>query len=126
MQIGYSDYIPKNTKWFRFDDIEKITTLVKSSKVVISHAGIGSVLLSLKYNKPTIVVPRLKKFKEHTDDHQLEIVKELSEEKSIIPVYDIQDLESAIKLSRKFRPNLKPQQKIILKMIKDYIKSLEK
>ena len=126
IQIGYSDYTPKNCKWFRFVDPEDFVEFCKKSNIVITHAGIGSIIIPLKIKKPVIVVPRYKKFNEHTDDHQLQITKELEKEGKIITVYDINNLEKAYKKSKKWKPiHLKEKNKIS-NLIGDYIKKLEK
>ena len=44
-----------------------------SSDVVISHAGVGSILNILDFGKFPILIPRLSRFGEHIDDHQLQI-----------------------------------------------------
>ncbi|MEW5759475.1 MAG: PssD/Cps14F family polysaccharide biosynthesis glycosyltransferase [Candidatus Thermoplasmatota archaeon] len=99
-QIGSCNYVPKNFEFFRYAEQKRIEEYIKNSKLVITHGGIGSIILSLKYSKPTIVVPRYKKFGEHVDEHQTQITKAI--EKIIIPVYDIKLLEDAIKKSLNF------------------------
>lgn len=126
MQIGYSDYIPKNTKWFRFTGYSDMLKLLKNSSIVITHGGIGSVLLSLRLNRKTIVVPRLKKFFEHTNDHQLEIVKELTNQRKIIPVYDISKLHTAIKNAKSFKPNKSEKSNVILDMTSRFLSKLQR
>ena len=51
--------------------------LVKRSALVISHCGIGSLNLMLRYRKRVIFVPRVAAHKEFSDDHQLQIAAEL-------------------------------------------------
>ena len=51
--------------------------LVRRSALVISHCGIGSLNLMLKYRKRVIFVPRVAKHGEFSDDHQLQIAAEL-------------------------------------------------
>ncbi|USS41057.1 beta-1,4-galactosyltransferase [Thermococcus aggregans] len=96
MQIGSSSYIPKNARWFRYADYETMLEHFKNAKVIVTHAGAGTILDILMLGKKPIVVPRLKKFGEHIDDHQLEIVRALEERGLVIPVYDIQKLGEAI------------------------------
>ncbi|MFP3351026.1 glycosyltransferase [Pseudoalteromonas sp. SIMBA_153] len=52
-------------------------SLYKNCDIVFSHCGIGSIFNSLKYNTPTVIIPRLKKFDEFSDDHQLQIAEEI-------------------------------------------------
>lgn len=96
MQIGSSSYIPINAKWFRYSDYETMLEYFKNAKVIITHAGAGTILDILMLGKKPIVVPRLKKFGEHIDDHQLEIVRALEERGLVIPVYYIEKLGEAI------------------------------
>jgi len=111
IQIGHSDYIPKNCKWFRFVDPENFIKFCKESNIVITHGGIGSIVIPLKLEKPVIVVPRYKKFFEHTDDHQIEISKVMGKEGKVIPVYDIKDLEFAIEKTRKLKVKKREKKK---------------
>jgi len=92
MQIGRTNYRPKNTEYFDFVDYEKIRELNKNAKVVISHAGVGSIMTALEERAPLILVPRLKKYGEHNDDHQLEIAKMLKKQGLAEVVYDVEEL----------------------------------
>ncbi len=49
----------------------------READLIFSHCGIGSIFNSLKYNTPTIIIPRLEKFNEFSDDHQLQIANEI-------------------------------------------------
>lgn len=56
---------------------ERTEELYRTSDIIMSHCGIGSIFNSLKYNRPTILFTRLEKHGEFTDDHQLQIANEL-------------------------------------------------
>jgi len=122
MQIGHSTYIPKNAKWFRFAPYKEMKEMNKKARLVITHGGVGSILTALFYGKTVIAVPRMKKYDEHVDDHQLELVKQLSEEKKVIGVFDIDKLEEAIKTH--VRTRIKPKNKELVNTIKNYLDSL--
>lgn len=66
--------------------------------LIISHAGIGSISSCSFLNKKTLVVARLAEYKEHNNDHQLEILTQLEESPlpNIYPVRNISDLPEAI------------------------------
>lgn len=98
MQIGATDYKPKHAKYFDFvDEDEKLFDFLKRAKVVVAHAGAGTILTALRFNKPLIVVPRLKKFGEHVDDQQRELADALSNEGKVIAIYEIEKLEEALR-----------------------------
>ena len=99
MQIGESTCTPKNAKYFRYTSSDEIEHLYKASRIVICHAGVGSILTALKFNKLIIIVPRRKIFGEHIDDHQIEIANKLKGTCGIKVVYDLETLEDAIEKS---------------------------
>jgi UDP-N-acetylglucosamine transferase subunit ALG13 len=99
-QIGSTNYKPKNIKYFSFvEDEEKILELYKKSRIVITHAGAGTILTLLQNKKPLVVVPRLKEYNEHIDNHQLELTEVINNKGLATVVYDIEELEGALKLS---------------------------
>lgn len=123
IQIGYTGYKPKACKWFKFVSPEEFEQLCKKSSLIITHAGVGSIMTSLKFSKNIIVVPRLKKFNEHRDDHQLQITKELEKQKRILGVYDINELEYAIKKLKREKFKKKEQKPVmIIKMVNEKLK----
>lgn len=100
-QIGHSSYEPKNIDWFRFTAFKDLERIHKEAKIFITHGGAGSILNGLSNGKPVIAVPRLKKYDEHVNDHQLDLVKILEKKKKIIVVYDIKNLSKAIKSAKR-------------------------
>ncbi len=63
---------------------------------MITHAGVGSILITLMNGKRPIVVPRLARFREHVDDHQLELARRLSEIGVVRLVEDLDHLVRAV------------------------------
>ncbi len=55
----------------------EMNELISNSRLIISHGGQGSTRKLAKSNKRFIIVPRLSKYQEHIDDHQLEFVKSI-------------------------------------------------
>ena len=122
-QIGDSDYEPKNYEFFRFTSSEEIQELNKKCNLVISHAGAGSIMLALENKKPVVVVPRLKKYNEHVNDHQIELTNELEKQGRIIGVYDISELDNKIKKIRKIKKKKFPKSRIP-EIIENFIKTI--
>jgi len=126
MQVGSIKYRPKNAKYFNFVDDDEIMEYFKQARVIISHAGAGTLLNVLALKKPVIVVPRLKKFGEHIDDQQLDLARVLSKEGKVIVVHDIEELEEALKRVEKLRfTNLVKKDEKLINFLKEYIGSLE-
>ena len=97
-QYGCSDYIPKYIKEaYNFLNREQFYKIFESSDLIISHAGIGTTIDTIRYKKKMILIPRQAKFKEHFNDHQLEIAKEIENRyENILVLYDIKGIESTI------------------------------
>lgn len=126
-QIGYCTYTPKCIEYFRFTDFEKMDRFFDKANFLITHGGIGSLLLALKKNKKIIAVPRMKKYNEHTNDHQVQIVKELENQKRIVAVYDIDDLLYAIKKIKNTSFNYRPESDAtVITKIRDILAKWEK
>ncbi|NJE12861.1 PssD/Cps14F family polysaccharide biosynthesis glycosyltransferase [Thermococcus sp. LS2] len=80
IQLGHTPYKPKNAKYFAFlDEDEKIRELIRTSKVVITQ-GAMSLIEALNLGSLVIAFPRLKRFKEHINDHQLVFSKKLEKD----------------------------------------------
>lgn len=78
MQIGSSSYLPVSASHCRFMESHEIQKLINEADIVISHAGAGTIIQVLQLRKSLIVAPRIRKFNESGDDHQLQIATALS------------------------------------------------
>ncbi len=74
-QIGNSRYIPTNFESVRYLTPDKFREHVIQSSLIITHAGIGTILVALKHNKNILVYPRKAIYNEHRNDHQLHTAK---------------------------------------------------
>ena len=126
MQIGYTKYKPKNAEYFDFiESYKEIQELNRRARVVVCHGGAGAIITALEQGTRVIAVPRLKKYGEHTDDQQLDIVKAMAEEEKIIAVYDVEELENALKSVSEGSMKIEKDERLIT-FITDYLSSLEK
>ena len=122
VQAGYSaDYKSSNMKIFDLISKEEFDKLISECNVLITHGGVGAILTGLKYNKKVIAVPRLKKYKEHVNDHQIQIVKNFNEEGLIIGSF-VDDLENNFLKINKFNPKkFKSNKDNMLKLVQELI-----
>ncbi len=79
LQTGKSNYLPKNCKHKDFFDDVGFQKMLAWANIVVSHAGVGSILEVVEAKKKLILIPRMKKFREAVDDHQIEICKAFNE-----------------------------------------------
>ena len=126
-QIGYSDYKPQNYKYKDFVDRDQFKDIMSKSDIVITHGGTGAIITAVKQEKKVIAMPRLAKYGEHVDDHQIQIVKEFEDSGIIKAVYDIEDLEKAlISINSEHFKKYKSNTQTIIKDIEEYIESCGK
>ena len=122
VQAGYTKYESKNLEIFDFIDSESLEEYQKKADLIITHGGVGSITNSIKKNKKVIAIPRLKKYDEHVNDHQKDIVESFSNNGYIIGIQDVKDLEEAYKKSKDFKPKKYiPNNSKILKIVEDFI-----
>ena len=95
-QIAHSDYEPVNYEWHRFMDRDVFKRHQEEATLIISHGGTGALVGALKLGKKVIAVPRLAKYGEHIDDHQIQVSSALEQEGYLRVVIEMDELESAI------------------------------
>jgi UDP-N-acetylglucosamine--N-acetylmuramyl-(pentapeptide) pyrophosphoryl-undecaprenol N-acetylglucosamine transferase len=79
-----------------FMPFDELNARMREADVVVTHAGVGSVLCAREAGHVPVVVPRLHRFGEHVDDHQLELVAALAKDGHVVPVMEIAELPSAV------------------------------
>jgi len=122
VQAGCTKYESKNMEIFDLIDRDEFSKLIQDCDLLITHGGVGSILTGLKNNKKVIAVPRLSKYHEHINDHQLQIIDRFSESGFIIPLNNPEDLATALKKSEKFKPKkFVSNTEHFIKVIEDYI-----
>ena len=104
VQAGFTKY--KSDKMEIFDMIsnEELIKYVDEATLVITHGGVGSIIMALGKGKKVIAVPRLHEYGEHVNDHQRQIIKVFSEKKYLIGIENVNELENAIKNIAEFEP----------------------
>ena len=112
MQLGHSDFMPKHCDFEGLMSRDRLQSLIEKSEVVVCHGGFGSIRDALVLKKPVIAVPRIAELNEVQDNHQEIMVQELEKDGFIMAVYDVVNLESAIKNANSFVPKKLEQSKI--------------
>ncbi len=122
MQIGNTKYTPSYAEWFPFlEDEEEFMKIMKTAEVVVAHGGAGTLLSVLSFGKPVVVVPRLRRYGEHTDDQQIELAEALKASKGIAVVYDVEYLAENLKNARVVRGQLSGRGNVLKNFLRDYL-----
>ncbi|MEE9330715.1 MAG: glycosyltransferase [Methylophilaceae bacterium] len=91
-QIGDTSHVPENINYAPYLTPSEAEEMFQKSEVIVSHAGMGSVLNALKYKKPIIAMPRLASKGEHRNEHQLATAKWISDIDGITIAWDEDEL----------------------------------
>jgi UDP-N-acetylglucosamine transferase subunit ALG13 len=91
-QIGETDYQPSYITWSKFLAPQEFVEYTKSASLIIGHAGMGTILTALKFQKPIIVMPKLASLGEHRNEHQTATAKHLLEQGKVNVAFDEQEL----------------------------------
>jgi UDP-N-acetylglucosamine transferase subunit ALG13 len=124
VQAGYSitKYQSDNMEMFDLIDREEFNKLVSDCSLLITHGGVGSILTGLQKNKKVIAMPRLAKYKEHINDHQVQIVNEFSKKGYILAYNENDKLSDILEKAKKFKPEkYVSNTDNLIKIIKDFI-----
>ena len=96
VQHGASAVRPRNARCVEFMSFEGLLEHIRAARIVVTHAGTGSVLVSLANGKSPLVVPRRREFGEAIDDHQLDFGRALAPSGLITLVEEPEELSEAI------------------------------
>lgn len=122
VQAGYTKFESKDMTIYNQLPKEQLQELIKEADLIITHGGVGSIISSVTNGKKVIAVPRLQKYKEHVNDHQLDIINSFNESGYIIGIHGVEELKEALKKVPDFEPKEYVQNTgNIIKIIKDFI-----
>lgn len=124
-QTGNSDYQPKNYEYRRFFQKDDFEDHVKSCDLLITHSGVATIITGLRYEKKVIVVPRLCKFAEHVDDHQVQIAQSFSRQNLVFMCGEKDDLADLLRDVRHHSfSKYVSQRNLVVQTIREYLKTI--
>lgn len=124
IQTGTSKYIPicRHQKFCGQGHFEK---LMEACDILITHGGAGTMVDAVKRGKKVIAVPRLARYREHVDDHQLELVKRFHEMNLLRACLDVELLPEALSGIKSHKFDIFPSNtEIFLESLESFICSL--
>ncbi len=128
-QVFNSSYEARNLTLIDFVNPKEFESLFKKAELIISHAGMGSIISALSIGKPIIVMPRKASLGEHRNEHQLATAKKMGEIDGVYIVRNKEELKKNINFLLKNKNNREVfkfsnvASKELIDSIKEYIKS---
>jgi UDP-N-acetylglucosamine transferase subunit ALG13 len=103
-----------------FLSFDALSAAIRDARAVVTHAGVGSVMVSLANGKRPIVVPRRKAFAEAVDDHQLELARRFAQAGLVTLVEDPSSLAAALQADQSAAPTV-PRSTRLAAELREYI-----
>jgi UDP-N-acetylglucosamine transferase subunit ALG13 len=96
VQHGPSPIRPPGAICVDYLPYDELASAIRRARVVVTHAGVGSIMTALANGKRPVVVPRLRRFGEAVDDHQLQLGPRLHQAGLVLFVERPDDVRTAI------------------------------
>jgi len=89
-----------NYPYQAFVNHDEFDALIRKCDLFITHGGTGAIIGAVKKGKKVIAVPRLARYGEHVDDHQMQLLKQFDGMGIIEACYDCERLGEAISIAK--------------------------
>ncbi|GAB6099401.1 hypothetical protein JCM16358_12800 [Halanaerocella petrolearia] len=121
-QIGNTNFESDFIETKSFYTYEEMNTMYEEADLIITHGGTGSIIHGVEKEKKIIAVARLKKYNEHNDNHQKEIINKFKDAGYILEWEEDENLGNIIEKARRFTPNkYKSGKEKIIETIENFI-----
>jgi UDP-N-acetylglucosamine transferase subunit ALG13 len=91
-QIGEGGWQPRHIPFARFLQPPEFKERFQSARVIVSHAGMGTILTALHQGKPILVMPKRASLREHRNEHQLATARHMMEKAGVNVAFDETEL----------------------------------
>jgi len=95
-QIGNSDYKPVNFEYSESLSPSEFQLRFGNARLIVAHAGMGTILQCLDVSKPLIIMPRRSDMGEHRNDHQMATAEKFKRFNNVCVVEDQNQLWEAL------------------------------
>jgi len=102
-QTNGGTYMPRNIRCADCLSADEFDEMFRRARLIVSHAGMGTILTALAYRKPVVVMPRFAFLGEHRSEHQYATAVRMNEMRCVHAAYDSSQLRNLI-LDEDIRP----------------------
>jgi UDP-N-acetylglucosamine transferase subunit ALG13 len=120
VQRGASSVEPKRARSVPFMPYHEVAQHIQRARVVVTHAGVGSILLALQAGRRPLVVPRLARHGEAVDDHQVRTAQALAEHGRVVLVEDVRRLGDLVARDAQSSGPPAPDSSRLAEEVRDY------
>jgi UDP-N-acetylglucosamine transferase subunit ALG13 len=109
-QVGNTSYRPRNLEAVASLEATMFDKHLREADRIISHAGMGTIAMALEHEKPLLVMPRMKRYREHVNDHQVATAKKFEGLGCLLVAYGAEELPEKMEALKSFVPRKRDAQ----------------
>lgn len=91
-QVHRGAYRPQHIKTVDFLPPDEFEQLFGRARLIVAHAGMGTILSALQAGKPIIIFPRVAALGEHRNEHQRATAAKMREQRLAYVAHDSEEL----------------------------------
>lgn len=96
-QVGPSDRTWANIRTHATLPPGEFQDLFRTARLVVAHAGIGSILSARQWQKPLVILPRRLTMGEHRNDHQIATARQVADLAGIHVAWQVEDIPGLLR-----------------------------
>lgn len=91
--VAQTGHVPSGDRWPALDaraalSPDQFGDLMRTARIVVGHAGIGTVLSATRFARPLVILPRRADLGEHRNDHQMATARQLEGRRGLSVAWD--------------------------------------
>jgi UDP-N-acetylglucosamine transferase subunit ALG13 len=122
VQAGPSTARPEGPTYVDYLPYAELVEKVRNSRVVVSHAGVGTILTVLAQGKRPVVVARQKRYGEAIDDHQDELARRLADEGLVVLLENPEELPEHLRGDVEASTPVRPSEQLV-RELRDFLEA---
>ncbi len=95
-QVCKCEFEPQNIKTVDFLAPDEFNVLFDKARLIVAHAGMGTILSALQKHKPIIIFPRIAALGEQRNEHQLATAEKFEKLGSVYVAMNEDELKSLL------------------------------
>lgn len=103
VQAFRDKYEPRNVKVVDFLPPDEFGDIFNKARLIVAHAGMGTIISAMKQCKPIIIFPRIASLGEHRNEHQMATARQMERMGYAYVAYNEQHLR-LLMLSNDLKP----------------------
>ncbi|HEX7065269.1 MAG TPA: PssE/Cps14G family polysaccharide biosynthesis glycosyltransferase [Bacillales bacterium] len=124
VQSGHTPFHSEIMNLVKFVSYEEMDRLYDEARLILTHGGTGSIISGLKKGKKIIAAARLKKYGEHNDDHQLELINQFVNAHYILEWREEDSLADVLRKAENFTPEpFQSGKEQMIRLLRDFIET---